>query len=190
MPYENDLGQPIGAPLPDWTPPPRPARQMMEGRYCRLEPLSADHAEDLFAAHSTDTEGRMWTYLPEGPFETLETFRPFVETLVASEDPLHYAIVVDGRAVGQGAAEDRHERGEYQHARDLADVVARSEQPDHHDDEKGSSPRAAQRRRRRHQPSRSLIHGIEREREQRHGNNAPVSQQVRQAGQMGVLAVA
>ncbi|MEO1490756.1 MAG: GNAT family protein [Pseudomonadota bacterium] len=103
MPYENDLGQPIGAPLPDWTPPPRPARQMMEGRYCRLEPLSADHAEDLFAAHSTDTEGRMWTYLPEGPFETLETFRPFVETLVASEDPLHYAIVVDGRAVGSAS---------------------------------------------------------------------------------------
>lgn len=103
MPHTTPLGEPIGAPVINWTAPPRPQRAAMTGRYCRLEPLSADHAEDLFAAHSTDTEGRMWTYLPAGPFETLETFCPFIDTLVASQDPLHYAIIVEGRAVGSAS---------------------------------------------------------------------------------------
>jgi RimJ/RimL family protein N-acetyltransferase len=99
----NALGQPVDKDVPGWAPPPRPMRAAMDGQYCRLEPLSPDHAEDMFAAHSTDTEGRMWTYLPEGPFETLDQFKPFVDGLVASEDPLHYAIVVDGRAVGSAS---------------------------------------------------------------------------------------
>ncbi len=103
MGHQNDLGQPIGTPLPDWTPPPRPERQVFTGRYCRLVPLTVEHAEDLLAAHQTDTDGRMWTYLPEGPFNSLNSFRPFVEELAASEDPLHYAILVDGRAVGSAS---------------------------------------------------------------------------------------
>ena len=38
----NDLGQPIGPPLGDWSPPPPPPRQPMAGRWCRLEPLDPD----------------------------------------------------------------------------------------------------------------------------------------------------
>src|SRR3546814_6139167 len=50
----NELGQPIGAPLPGWTPRPRPPRSVMEGRFCRLEPLDPDrHAADLLDRKST-----------------------------------------------------------------------------------------------------------------------------------------
>ncbi len=99
----NAHGQPLEPEVQGWTPPPLPERVVMEGRYCRLEPLTSAHAEDLFAAHTTDTEGRMWTYLPAGPFAALEDFRPFVDALEASEDPLHYAILVDGKAIGSAS---------------------------------------------------------------------------------------
>ena len=32
-PVRNALGQPVGAPLPDWKPVPRPPRTAMEGRF-------------------------------------------------------------------------------------------------------------------------------------------------------------
>ena len=66
---KNELGQPIGPALPNWSPRLRPPRTAIEGRFCRVEPLDpARHAADLFAANSDDVEGRNWTYLPYGPF--------------------------------------------------------------------------------------------------------------------------
>ncbi len=75
----------------------------MQGRFCRIEPLDADlHAESLYAANSLDTEGRMWTYLPYGPFDTLDSYRSWVESVCNSNDPLFHAILDNrtGRAVG------------------------------------------------------------------------------------------
>lgn len=44
----NALGQPVGLSVGDWTPPPKPSRAPMLGRYCRLEALDpARHAEAL-----------------------------------------------------------------------------------------------------------------------------------------------
>lgn len=103
-PYEtNELGQPLGAPLPGWTPCPPLPRTAMEGRFCRLEPLDpARHAEDLFAAFSADAEGRIWTYLPYGPFATLEDFRSWMEGTCLGNDPLFHAVVSkeSGKALG------------------------------------------------------------------------------------------
>lgn len=96
----NHLGQPVGGQLSDWTPPPAPTRMMMEGRYCRLEPLTLDHAPALFDALSEDREGRTWTYMPNGPFNSLDEYRQWVWTAVQGADPLHYAVIVDGRPVG------------------------------------------------------------------------------------------
>ena len=63
----------MGEPVPNWTERPRPSREPMEGRLCRLEPLKASrHAEALYEAHALDAEGRNWTYLPYGPFATPE----------------------------------------------------------------------------------------------------------------------
>ena len=99
----NQLGQPIGLPLEGWSPPPRPPRATLAGRFCRVEPLSAQrHAADLFAANSADAEGRMWTYLAVGPFAALEEYRTYVEGIEGSDDPLFHAVVdaSTGNAVG------------------------------------------------------------------------------------------
>jgi RimJ/RimL family protein N-acetyltransferase len=99
----NTLGQPVGPPLPAWSPPPRPNRETIRGNYCRLEPLSAErHAADLFAANSLDADGSGWTYLAIGPFTTLEDYRRWVEQVETSDDPLFFAIVdlETGEAVG------------------------------------------------------------------------------------------
>jgi RimJ/RimL family protein N-acetyltransferase len=101
--YHNQYGQPIGAPLPDWTSRPRPPRTAIEGRYCRVEPLDPDrHAADLFAANSDDADGRNWTYLPHGPYPTFDAYRFYLETAAARDDPMVHAIIDlrGGRAVG------------------------------------------------------------------------------------------
>jgi RimJ/RimL family protein N-acetyltransferase len=104
----NELGQPIGDPVPRWTARPWPEESTLSGRYCRLERLDADrHAEALFAADRADVTGVSWTYLPYGPFAALEVYRRWVEQAAASADPRFYAIIdtdahspVAGRAVG------------------------------------------------------------------------------------------
>ena len=90
----TDLPQPIGFPLPNWKAPPFPSVEKMEGRFCRLERLDPDrHVADLHAANSLDVDGRNWTYLPYGPFETLESYRTWIEESCRGPDPLFYAII-------------------------------------------------------------------------------------------------
>ena len=96
----NAHGQPIGAEVQDWTPPPPPPRDPLEGRFCRLEPLGDHHADDLFDALSEDHEGQVFTYMPNGPFDTVEDYRAWVGQAVQPDDPLQFAILVEGRAVG------------------------------------------------------------------------------------------
>lgn len=99
----NALGQPIGAALPEgWAPPPRPVRAAMEGRLVRLEPLLVAHAEALYQANSLDRDGRLWTYMPYGPFETLAAYRHWVGEVTRDGDPMFYAILSqdDRRPVG------------------------------------------------------------------------------------------
>jgi RimJ/RimL family protein N-acetyltransferase len=97
------LGDPIGLPVPGWTPRPRPPRTDMTGRTVRLEPLSAArHAADLFAAQKTSPGGRMWTYMGNGPFENAAAYRAWAEQAERSEDPLQFAVVdlATGKALG------------------------------------------------------------------------------------------
>src|SRR3546814_5577107 len=100
----NDLGQPIGDPVPGWTPRPRRPRSPSLGRSVRLEPLRvAEHADALFEAVSGDAEGRMWTYLPVGPFGADRVgFDKWIGQCQASEDPLFFAVIeqATGRCVG------------------------------------------------------------------------------------------
>ncbi|MFD2435888.1 hypothetical protein [Modicisalibacter luteus] len=47
----NQFGQPVGFPVADWRPPMLPGNTALQGRFCRLEPLSAErHADALWAA--------------------------------------------------------------------------------------------------------------------------------------------
>ena len=101
--HETEFGQPIGAPLPNWSPRSLPPRAPIEGRLCRVEPLDPPrHAADLFAANSDDAEGRTWTYLPYGPFPSFDLYREFLAAAARRDDPLVHAIVDrrSGHAVG------------------------------------------------------------------------------------------
>ena len=100
---KNTLGQPIGFAVPDWKPAIRPVHRLIAGRFCSLEPLNAKkHAADLYAANAVDDDGRNWTYLPYGPFESFSLYGAWVDRFSATEDPLFFAIVsqATGRAVG------------------------------------------------------------------------------------------
>jgi len=101
--HRNHLGQPVGAPVAGWSPRPRPPRTAIPGRFCRVEPLDPErHAAQLFAAYAEDREGRMWTYLPRGPYASPDEYRSFAETACRADDPLVHTILDNnsGEAVG------------------------------------------------------------------------------------------
>jgi RimJ/RimL family protein N-acetyltransferase len=92
----NEFGQPTGWVVEGWGPRRAPVAVSMPGRYCRLEPLDLDrHADDLFAAYSAD-DGRMWTYLPYGPFATPEQYRDLMGRFIS--DPSLVVLVIVGAA--------------------------------------------------------------------------------------------
>lgn len=89
----NHDGQPLGNIVTGWTQPPAPDHEPIEGRYCRLEPLNvASHSKSLFTANQEDSQGRSWTYLPYGPFDSLEAYRQWMEITCFGTDPLFFAI--------------------------------------------------------------------------------------------------
>ena len=105
-PSPNHLGQPVGFPVPGWTPRPAPPRTPMVGRLCTVEPLDPErHAAELFEANAEDREGRNWTYYNYGPFADLDAYRRWVDGSCADATRLFHAIVdrASGRAVGVAA---------------------------------------------------------------------------------------
>jgi RimJ/RimL family protein N-acetyltransferase len=93
-PVSNHLGQPVGFPLRDWEPPPKPPREPMSGRFCRVEPLDpARHGQELHAANSLDRDGAMWTYLAYGPFPAFQSYQQWLWESSQSQDPVFYTIV-------------------------------------------------------------------------------------------------
>lgn len=101
----NEFGQPIGPPLPDWSPRPHPPRTAIAGRFCRVEPLDPDrHAAELFDAVSEDADGRNWTYLPHGPYPAFGPYRDYLAAAARRDDPLVHAIVDGTRGSAVGVA--------------------------------------------------------------------------------------
>ena len=104
--HVNELGQPIGFPVDDWSSRPHPRGAIMHGRLCRLEPLDADaHAGDLFAAFAEDTDARNWTYLPYGPFVDVDGFRTWLSSSCLGDDPCFFSVIdlATGKAVGMAS---------------------------------------------------------------------------------------
>jgi RimJ/RimL family protein N-acetyltransferase len=102
MTHTSEFGDPIGAPMPGWAAPPKPTRSVMQGRIVRLEPLVVAHAEALHDANTQGADGRNWTYLPYGPFESPGSFRDWVGEVARDGDPLFYTVMrqSDGQAAG------------------------------------------------------------------------------------------
>ena len=99
----NALGQPLGFVVAGWSAPPRPPRDAMAGRTCRVEVLDpAAHARDLYEADALDADHRNWTYLPYGPFGAFDDYAGWLRGVAAGADPMFHAIVdlASGAAVG------------------------------------------------------------------------------------------
>lgn len=93
----------LGPIVRNWREPERPGRIEIEGAYARLEPLeSGRHCRELFSAYQEDREGRVWDYLPYGPFDSLAGYTSWVDEAALSNDPLFFAIrdKSSGRAGG------------------------------------------------------------------------------------------
>ena len=80
--------------LSNWTPRPAPSLEPMEGRFVRLEPLSAErHGQDLFDASSVQDAIDRFRYLGEHPPKTLDEFRTWLDKAESSRDPLYFAVI-------------------------------------------------------------------------------------------------
>jgi RimJ/RimL family protein N-acetyltransferase len=103
MTRTNEYQQPIGEAVNDWSTRERPARIVIEGKHCRLEPVDVErHLDDLFEAYSAADDGRDWTYLFSEPFTDIDVFKRYLTQVAASPDPLHYTVIDTARnkAVG------------------------------------------------------------------------------------------
>lgn len=90
----NELGQPVGLRLDDWTPPQALSTEPMQGLYCRLERLDPQrHGPSLFSANRLDASGRNWTYMAYGPFDTVEDYLLWIRRDCLGTDPLYFAII-------------------------------------------------------------------------------------------------
>lgn len=104
MPRQNELGQPIGDPVENWTARAWPPRTPMHGRFCRLEPLDpVRHGEMLYRAFAADGGGN-WTYLFVGPFADPAAFTAWLGSACMGDDPLVSAIIDVGSGSPVGMA--------------------------------------------------------------------------------------
>jgi len=99
----NEFQQPVGAALPDWQGARLPDGRTLAGRYCRIERIDPErHAAELYEAYRDAPDWRDWTYLSVGPFDSLDAYRRYLETVAGLSDPMHHAVIdlASGQAVG------------------------------------------------------------------------------------------
>src|SRR5258706_13687529 len=85
---QNEYGQPIGPPMPEWKARPLPPRTAMTGHYCTIDPVDVGRdARALFEAYRSAPDGRDWTYLPAGPFTEFDAYREHLARMAPSAHP-------------------------------------------------------------------------------------------------------
>jgi RimJ/RimL family protein N-acetyltransferase len=83
--------RPPGVPVLGWVPPKAPDGDVLQGRYCRLEPLAAEpHAALLFRVYAG--HDALWDYLPYGPFSSAAAYHRFVRDVTAETGQFFYAV--------------------------------------------------------------------------------------------------
>ncbi len=96
IPTEIDVatGLPVGPMLADPAPARRPERIVLDGRYCRLEPLDmARHGDQLFAASTPSDAARRFQYLPVAAHKDRAEFDAWCTRSAADNDRLYFAVV-------------------------------------------------------------------------------------------------
>jgi RimJ/RimL family protein N-acetyltransferase len=101
MPEPIDL--PVGRVL-NWSPLARPGREPLQGHHVLLRPLVAADAEELYTGtHPRLGDPTVWTYMSDGPYADADDLRGALIEAEASEDPLFFAVVCDGRVLGRAS---------------------------------------------------------------------------------------
>lgn len=96
----DESDQPLGDPVPDWTPAQRPSGRVLTGRTVRLEPLSPVHAAPLYSVLSLAPSSH-WTYMPWGPFESGGSYAEWVDRAARADDGHFLAIcTLEGKPLG------------------------------------------------------------------------------------------
>lgn len=88
-------------PLLDWKAAPFPPAKVLEGRYCRLEPVDpARHLDHIWAAMAGHDD--LWRWMPAEPPQTKEAYRALLEMMAGKAGIVPFAIIdtADGRAKG------------------------------------------------------------------------------------------
>jgi RimJ/RimL family protein N-acetyltransferase len=85
----------------NWTPPPFPPARVLEGQWCRLEPLErAKHIDDLWQALEGHSD--IWTYLPVHEPATRQAYAAMLDEMMVKSGIVPFAVIdkADGRAKG------------------------------------------------------------------------------------------
>ncbi|MFI5005362.1 MAG: GNAT family N-acetyltransferase [Solirubrobacterales bacterium] len=85
---------PLGEPL-DWTPVERPVRTALRGAHVLVRPVDAARdAGPLYAvSHPPEGDLAIWTYLPDGPYESPAHLGQMLVWAETSTDPLYFTLV-------------------------------------------------------------------------------------------------
>lgn len=91
---DGESGLPIGPMLPDPAPAKPPERVLLDGRYCRLEPIDPKrHRDELFAASTPPDAARRFRYLFDTVPKTIGDLDEWLAKAHASNDPLVFAVI-------------------------------------------------------------------------------------------------
>ncbi|MEM6371650.1 MAG: GNAT family protein [Pseudomonadota bacterium] len=91
-------------PVHDWTPPIAPDDSLvLEGAYCRLEPLTAaQHAALLYRSYVG--QDHVWDYLPYGPFSSSAQYHRWVRETEEDDSVVFFAVWNKTRGTFEGVA--------------------------------------------------------------------------------------
>jgi RimJ/RimL family protein N-acetyltransferase len=90
----SERALPLGAKL-DWQTAKTPERRELRGSHVLLRPIDADSdAASLFSvSHPPAGDPAIWTYLPDGPYESPEDLHRMLRWAETAEDAVYFAVV-------------------------------------------------------------------------------------------------
>ena len=89
------------ASLAAWTPPPFPPAKVLDGQYCRLEPLDAGrHGADIFAAMAGAEQ--VWAYLPTEQPKDRAAYDELIATMIKRPGIVPFAVIDKGDNKAKG----------------------------------------------------------------------------------------
>lgn len=91
---DAETGLPIGPKLANPAPAKVPQRTVLDGRYCRLEPISASkHRQQLFEASTPPDAEKRFRYLFDPVVKTMADMDAWLTSAEKSSDPLVFAVI-------------------------------------------------------------------------------------------------